>query len=90
MKIDAYDEIANKNINDICADITSLRGIIDAKIIHLKGEFEISEDLVFVIVLSAHRKEGFNALKRAVERYKKELTVWKKEFYIDGSSEWIH
>ncbi len=37
-----------------------------------------------------HRKEGFNAICNAVEMYKKEIAVWKREDFIDGSSEWIH
>lgn len=90
LTIDAYDELANKSINKICRDIKKMDGIVDIKIIHLKGEFKISEDLVFVVIASAHREEGFKALRIAVERYKSEIEVWKKENYIDGSSEWTH
>lgn len=90
LTIDAYDELANKSINKICQDIQKEEGIIDIKIIHLKGTFEISEDLVYVVVASAHREEGFKALRTAVERYKSEIEVWKREEFEDGSSEWIH
>jgi molybdopterin synthase catalytic subunit len=57
MKIDAYDELANKSIMNICEALKQEKGIIDVKIIHLKGNFELSEDLVYVVVASAHRKE---------------------------------
>ena len=90
LKIDAYDELANKAIGAICSDIKIKPGIIDIRIIHLKGEFAIKDDLVYVIVASAHRQEGFEALRTAVERYKKEITVWKRENFIDGRSEWVH
>jgi len=90
MQIDAYDELANKQIQDICNKLMKVPGIINLKILHLKGEFKVSEDLVYVIVASAHREEGFEVLRLAVERYKKELAVWKKEIYSDGDSEWIH
>lgn len=90
LKIDAYDELANKTINKICTETKKKTGIIDVKIIHLKGEFDISDDLVYVVVASAHRQEGFEALRTAVERYKKEVSVWKRENFIDGRSEWIH
>ncbi|MBD3212391.1 MAG: hypothetical protein GF311_07270 [Candidatus Lokiarchaeota archaeon] len=88
--IDAYAELANKSIDKICRDIKQIDGIIDIKIIHLKGEFNISEDLVYVVVASAHRDEGFKALRKAVERYKSEIEVWKREELVDGSSEWTH
>jgi len=89
MKIDAYNDLANKSINKICTNLKQEKGIIDIKIIHLKGDFKLSEDLVYVIVASAHRKEGFEVIEKAIEMYKKEIAVWKKEDYSDGSSEWI-
>ncbi|MFW9773454.1 MAG: molybdenum cofactor biosynthesis protein MoaE [Candidatus Heimdallarchaeota archaeon] len=90
MKIDAYDELATKSIKKICDMLKQKKGIIDIKIVHLKGEFELSDDLVYVVVASAHRQEGFDIISEAVELYKKEIAVWKKENFIDGSSEWIH
>ncbi len=90
MKIDAYDDLANKSIKKICSKLKQEDGVIDIKIIHLKGDFEVSEDLVYVVVASAHRKEGFTVIKDAVDMYKKEIAVWKKEDFTDGSSEWIH
>ena len=90
LKIDAYDELANKTINKMCTETKKKTGIIDVKIIHLKGEFNISDDLVYVVVASAHREEGFEALRNAVEKYKKEVSVWKREEFLDGTSEWVH
>jgi len=90
MKIDAYDELSNQIIETICSDIKINFGITDIKIVHLKGHFDISDDLVYVVVASAHRQEGFEALRSAVERYKHELTVWKKEEFLDGESKWVH
>ncbi len=90
MKIDAYDELANKSINKICEKLKREQGIIDVKIVHLKGSFDLSEDLVYVVVISAHRKEGFDVISKAVEMYKKEIAVWKREDFNDGSTEWIH
>jgi molybdopterin synthase catalytic subunit len=89
MEIDAYDELGNQIILEICNNLKNKYKLIDIRIIHLKGCFEISDDLVYVIVASAHRKEGFRALMEAVERYKDELTVWMKEEYLEGNSEWV-
>ena len=90
MKIDAYDELANKSIIGICDKLKQEEGIIDVKIVHLKGDFDLTDDLVYVVVASAHRKEGFDVISKAVEMYKKEIAVWKRENYENGSSEWIH
>ncbi len=90
MKIDAYDDLANESIIKICNRLKQEEGIIDVKIVHLKGDFDLTDDLVYVVVASAHRKEGFNVISKAVEMYKKEIAVWKRENYENGSSEWIH
>ena len=90
MKIDAYNELANKSIQKICHKLKQEKGIIDIKIIHFKGEFKLSEDVVHVVVASAHRKEGFEIISKAVDLYKKEIAVWKRENFSNGLSEWIH
>ncbi|MFX1344946.1 MAG: molybdenum cofactor biosynthesis protein MoaE [Promethearchaeota archaeon] len=90
MKIDAYDDLANESINKICEQLKQKEGIIDVKIIHLKGDFKLTEDLVYVVVASAHREEGFEVISKAVEMYKKEIAVWKREDFSNGSSEWVH
>ena len=90
LEIDAYEELANQSINKICKEIREIPGIIDVIIIHFKGVFDITDELVHVIVASSHREEGFKALRLAVERYKKEIAVWKKEVFLDGNSEWVH
>ena len=90
LEIDAYEELANQSIDKICKEIRKIPGIVDVIIIHFKGVFEIKDELVHVIIASSHREEGFKALRLAVERYKKEIAVWKKEVFLDGSSEWVH
>ncbi len=58
-------------------------------IYHLTGTLKIGEPIVYVILGSEHRKEGFEALGEIILLYKKEAPVWKKEVYSDGSEKWI-
>ena len=90
LEIDAYDELANNSINKICKEIKEMPGIVEIIIVHFKGSFDLTDELVHVFIASSHREEGFKALRHAVERYKKEIAVWKKEMFLDGSSEWVH
>lgn len=90
LKIDTYDELANKSINKICEKVKKRKGIIEVMLVHFKGDFELSEDLVYVVVASSHREEGFVALRETVELYKKEIAVWKRENFLDDTSEWVH
>ena len=50
---------------------------------HLLGEFNVGEDLVYVSVAGSHRPEVFEVLREAVERYKHEAPVFKKEQVLD-------
>jgi molybdopterin synthase catalytic subunit len=83
MELQAYEGEANKVLDNICNDLKSKDGIVDVQIHHFVGEFEVGEDLVYVVVAGAHREEVFSVLQEAVERYKSETPVFKKEHIVD-------
>ncbi|MEM3702806.1 MAG: molybdenum cofactor biosynthesis protein MoaE [Candidatus Bathyarchaeia archaeon] len=80
MEIEAYEEKANEVLLTICQDLKRREGIVDVQIHHFIGEFTTSEDLVYVLVAGYHRENVFSVLKEAVERYKKEAPIFKKEY----------
>jgi molybdopterin synthase catalytic subunit len=53
----------------------------------LLGDFEVGEDLVYVSVAGSHRSDVFSVLREAVERYKSEVPVFKKERIVDAKGE---
>jgi len=83
LELEAYEEQANKVLGDICADLKKRNGIVDVQIHHFIGEFNVGEDLVYVIIAGAHRENVFGVLHEAVERYKNETPVFKKEHIVD-------
>ena len=87
LELEAYEEEANKVLSNICNDLERREGIVDVQIHHLVGEFRVSEDLVYVLVAGAHRENVFPVLKEAVERYKGEAPIFKKEYVIDEKGE---
>jgi molybdopterin synthase catalytic subunit len=72
---DKADEIMRKIANKI-GNNNNLHGI---RIVHLKGKMVVGDPIVFIIIYSEHRKEGF----------KNNSPVWKKEIYEDLTSQWI-
>jgi len=74
-------------LEKICDDLGKKPGIVDVQIHHLLGEFSVGEDLVYVMVAGSHRKNVFSVLEEAVERYKKEAPIFKKEYCIDDKGE---
>ncbi len=88
IELEAYEEKANEVLVKICDDLSKKSGIVDVQIHHLLGEFDVGEEMVYVLVAGSHRKELFPVLREAVERYKNEAPVFKKERIVDakGSS----
>src|SRR3989337_3810186 len=82
LTLEAYEEKANEVLTKICDDLSKKPGIIDVQIHHLIGEFHVGEELVYVSVAGAHRTNVFPVLQEAVERYKSEAPVFKKECII--------
>lgn len=87
LEIEAYEEKANEVLSNICRDLKKNEGIVDVQIHHFIGEFSVGEDLVYVLVAGSHRKNVFPVLREAVERYKKEAPIFKKEFRINSEGE---
>jgi len=93
LELEAYEEKTNEVLGKICKELEEREGVIDVQIHHFVGEFNVGEDLVYVAVAGAHRHNVFPVLEEAVERYKKEATIFKKEYTIDKTgapkSYWI-
>jgi molybdopterin synthase catalytic subunit len=87
--IESYEKHANSVLNKICVEIKKKYNLTDILIVHALGSFSAGEPVVMVIVASPRRNKGFMALRDAVERYKKEPALFKKEIYRDGTSSWI-
>ncbi len=89
LEIEAYEENANLEINKICREVSEKHGASYVGIWHLYGRFNPGEPVVLVVVAARQRAAAFNALREAVERYKKEPALFKKEVYIDDSHAWV-
>ena len=93
LSIEAYEEKADQVLTKISEDLTKKPGIVNVQIHHLLGEFNVGDDLVYVAVAGAHRTDVFPVLREAVERYKSEVPVFKKEHVItkqgDSSEYWV-
>lgn len=60
----------------------------DILLYHIIDDLVPSENIMFVLAASRHRKEGFQVVREAVERIKSEVPIWKKEVREEGST-WI-
>ncbi len=87
MTLEAYEEKTNETLTHITQELTRKPGIVDVQLHHLLGEFKVGEEVVYVSVAAAHRKEAFEVLREAVERYKHEAPIFKKEKILTQKGE---
>ncbi|MBS7642139.1 MAG: molybdenum cofactor biosynthesis protein MoaE [Candidatus Bathyarchaeia archaeon] len=89
LEVEAYEEMAEDRLEKICRELEGREGIVAVEIHHFVGEFKVGEVLVYVAVAGSHRREVFETLIEAVERYKREVPLFKREMLRSGESYWI-
>ena len=84
----AYRPMAEREARRIEDEVRARWQGVAVFIAHRVGRLEIGEMSVLIAVSSAHRAEGFEALRWAIDTLKERLPIWKREVYIDGES-WL-
>ena len=52
--------------------------------VHRLGRLEIGEASVLIMAAAPHRGPSFEAARAGIDRLKKTVPIWKKEFFVDG------
>ena len=85
---EGYESMALKKLEEIGLFVRQAWDIDGIAMIHRLGHLDIGETSVAVIVTSAHRRAAFDACHYAIDKLKKVVPIWKKEFFEDGEI-WI-
>jgi molybdopterin converting factor subunit 1 len=88
LEYEGYETMALKKMEEIGTFVRSAWDIDAVAIVHRLGHMDIGETSVAIIVTSAHRRASFDACEYAIDRLKKVVPIWKKEFFEDGEV-WI-
>jgi molybdopterin synthase catalytic subunit len=84
LEYECYEAMAVKMMAEIGADIARSHAIGRIAMVHRLGRLEISETSVIVVVTAPHRKPAFEAALEGINRLKRLVPVWKKEYFVDG------
>jgi molybdopterin synthase catalytic subunit len=84
LEYECYESMAVKMMAQIGGEI--VRGFPIGRIgmIHRLGRIEIGEASVVVVATAPHRKPAFEAALEGINRLKRLVPVWKKEYFADG------
>lgn len=88
LEYQAYEPMAVKMMIVIAEELRTKWQVKKISMVHRIGNVEIGEASVVIAVSSIHRKEAFEACRYAIDALKKQVPIWKKEFYKDGEV-WI-
>jgi molybdopterin synthase catalytic subunit len=81
---ECYVPLALKKMEEIGAGILKSHPVRAIGMVHRLGRLEIGEASVVIVVASAHRKPAYEASLEAINRLKRLVPVWKKEYFEDG------
>ncbi len=88
LEYEAYEGMAEAEMERIAADLKERHSLIDVAIHHRVGIVGIGETSVVIAVSSAHRADALAACAEAIDTLKGSVPLWKKEIYV-GGEEWI-
>ncbi len=81
---ECYEAMAIEVLAKLGREIAAEFAIGRIALVHRLGRLEIGEASVSVIVTAPHRKPAFDAALAGINRLKKTVPIWKKEFFADG------
>jgi molybdopterin synthase catalytic subunit/molybdopterin converting factor small subunit len=84
LEYECYEAMAIKMMAQIGCEIAHGFQVGRVGIIHRLGRIEIGEASVVVVAAAPHRKPAFEAALEGINRLKKLVPIWKKEYFADG------
>ncbi|MGH8726833.1 MAG: molybdopterin synthase catalytic subunit MoaE [Burkholderiales bacterium] len=79
MMLEHYPGMTEKALEEIVAQAKARWELIDVLIVHRVGELEPRDQIVLVVVASAHRGDAFAACEFLMDYLKTRAPLWKKE-----------
>ena len=88
MTLEHYPGMTEKALEDIVAQAKSRWKLYDALVVHRVGRLLPLDQIVLVVVTSAHRGDAFSACEFLMDYLKTQAPFWKKEDTAKGAR-WV-
>jgi molybdopterin synthase catalytic subunit len=88
MELEAYEEVALRELEKIAEDAKKLHNLLHVDIIHRIGRLSVGENILIIIVSAGHRPEAYAGSRYIIEEIKKGVPIWKKELTKNGDR-WV-
>jgi molybdopterin synthase catalytic subunit len=88
MELEHYPGMTEKAIEQMIEEALRRFDIRAARVIHRVGRLQVQDQIVLVVVTSAHRGESFQACEFLMDYLKTQAPFWKKETTPQGER-WV-
>jgi len=85
LEYECYERLAIEQMARIGREIAAQFPVGRIGMIHRLGRLEVGEASVAVVATAPHRRPAFEAALEGINRLKREVPIWKKEFFADGA-----
>lgn len=87
---EAYAVMAQRKLAQLEAEARRRWPLVECSIVHRLGRVPLAEASVAIVVSTPHRAEAFAAGRWLIDTLKRDVPIWKRETWADGSCEWVH
>lgn len=89
LSFESYESMALKEMGKVAAAAKEKWNLFEVVIVHVEGEKKVGDPVVAIGVSAGHRQDSFPACRFIIDELKKNVPIWKKEFYKDDSI-WVN
>jgi molybdopterin synthase catalytic subunit len=86
---EAYEPMALAALETLERGVCARYAVASCRIVHRLGDVPLTEASVAVVVAAPHRGPVFDACRWAMDELKRNVPIWKKEFYAEGGEAWV-
>lgn len=90
LSYEAHEPMAIRELEKLADQAINRFSLHRVVIVHRLGEVPLGESSVVVGCSSSHRGATFQALAWIMDTLKQQIPIWKRETFVDGSTEWVH
>jgi molybdopterin synthase catalytic subunit len=87
---EAYREMAERQLADLESEARRRWPVIECIIVHRLGRVAPTEASVAIAVSTPHRSDAFAAGQWLIDSLKRDVPIWKREQWADGTTKWVH
>lgn len=87
---ESYEQMAVEQLRELAKRARAQWPIVKVALLHRMGRVAVGEPSVIIAVSAPHRGDAFAACRWLIDTLKKDVAIWKKEVWADGTGTWVH